>query len=72
VGLLDKFFNEKTREKEEQEQKRKQGHKDSALARAALRGQAETVHTLLDAGADINARTIISGWTPLNGCCQRG
>jgi ankyrin repeat protein len=63
MGVFDKLLRQKAR-KQEEGQKRQSGN-DTALARAALYGQAEIVRALLDAGANINARTIISGWTPL-------
>ena len=62
MGVFDKLFREKTHKKEDEQ---KQSSRDNALARAALYGQAETVRALLDARANINAWTIISGWTPL-------
>lgn len=72
MGIFDKLFGEKTRDNEE-EVRRKKGHnQDRALARAALYGQTETVHALLEAGANVNARTIISDWTPLMAAASEG
>jgi ankyrin repeat protein len=70
MGVLDKLLGEKARKKEDAGTQ--QGDNDKALARAALYGKAETVCALLDAGANINARTIISSWTPLMAAASEG
>lgn len=45
------------------------GSRYSPLHVAADLGQVEFVELLLDAGADVNARTRMAGWTPLHFAC---
>jgi len=70
MGVFDRLLGEKARKKEDVG--KQQSDNDKALARAALYGKVETVCSLLDAGANINARTIISGWTPLMAAASEG
>lgn len=71
MDLFDRLLSRKSRKGEEAGRK-KTDINDSALARAALHGQAEIVCALLDTGASINARTIVSGWTPLMAAASEG
>jgi ankyrin repeat protein len=68
--VFDKFFRQ--RMPREEVETHKQRAADLALAKAALYGQVDIVRALLDSGADINARTIISDWTPLMAAASEG
>jgi ankyrin repeat protein len=72
MSVFDRLFGEKSRKKEVEEKRKKSDNTERALARAALYGHAEAVRVLLDAGANVNARTIISSWTPLMAAASEG
>lgn len=72
MRVFDKLFGEKFRKKEGERGLRKSDKADKALVRAALYGHTKTVRALIDSGANVNARKVISGWTPLMAAASEG